>query len=144
MPTRSFESESKGQEMRNRGFHRHKRNIFEIEVKTKVIRKKRYVQITISDNGVGITKNESKKIFRPYYTTKKKGTGLGLAICKQIAIAHRGELFLKNPFSHSKKPYHRDPVCFEASFFQKPSLLDKLKRIFLLIMILLPNQKLLP
>lgn len=40
----------------------------------------KYVEITISDTGIGIPKDKTAKIFEPFYTTKEKdkGTGLGL------------------------------------------------------------------
>lgn len=40
------------------------------------------VNITVTDNGIGINKSDLEKIFDPFYTTKKvdKGTGLGLSI----------------------------------------------------------------
>jgi signal transduction histidine kinase len=44
------------------------------------------VLISVEDNGGGIAKKDIKKIFNPYFTTKKKqnGTGLGLYILKLI------------------------------------------------------------
>jgi len=46
------------------------------------------VTISITDNGKGISENDSKHIFEPFYTTRKDGNGMGLAIsrhlCKQI------------------------------------------------------------
>jgi signal transduction histidine kinase len=52
-----------------------------------------YVEINISDNGVGIKKENMKRIFRPFFTTKVKGTGLGLAICRRIIEErHHGKI----------------------------------------------------
>jgi signal transduction histidine kinase/ABC-type uncharacterized transport system substrate-binding protein len=42
------------------------------------------VQIEISDNGGGIDDEDIKKVFDPYYTTKKKGHGIGLYMTKVI------------------------------------------------------------
>jgi two-component system sensor histidine kinase/response regulator len=43
------------------------------------------VKISVSDTGSGITAENLKKIFQPYFTTKPEGTGLGLAIvCKLV------------------------------------------------------------
>jgi PAS domain S-box-containing protein len=48
------------------------------------------VEISISDEGVGIPEEDKGKIFSPFYTTKKQGTGLGLSICKRIIEDHPG------------------------------------------------------
>jgi len=50
------------------------------------------IEITISDNGTGIS--DSARIFDPFFTTKPagKGTGLGLSICYGIVRAHGGEI----------------------------------------------------
>lgn len=57
------------------------------------------LQITILDNGKGISKLNAKKIFDAGFTTKKKGqgTGLGLAICKKIVEKHRGSISFSTP-----------------------------------------------
>jgi PAS domain S-box-containing protein len=47
-------------------------------------------QITISDEGHGIPKSIRKRVFTPFFTTKKKGTGLGLSITKRILEDHPG------------------------------------------------------
>lgn len=44
--------------------------------------------LSISDNGVGIPKDELNKIFEPFHTTKDKGTGLGLALSHRILSEH--------------------------------------------------------
>lgn len=52
------------------------------------------IEIAIMDTGIGITEESKKKIFEPFYTTKKlgEGTGLGLAICNQIVKEHSGKI----------------------------------------------------
>jgi nitrogen fixation/metabolism regulation signal transduction histidine kinase len=49
-------------------------------------------QITVSDNGEGILPDVRKRIFIPFFTTKKDGSGIGLNICKQIVNAHGGSI----------------------------------------------------
>lgn len=48
------------------------------------------VEITIADDGDGISENVKEKIFSPFFTTKKDGTGLGLSISKKIIDEHKG------------------------------------------------------
>ena len=50
------------------------------------------IKIYIKDNGVGITKEELKKIKEPFYTTKVKGTGLGVSLSNEIIKAHKGKM----------------------------------------------------
>ena len=48
--------------------------------------------IEVVDNGIGISKEMTNKIFEPYFTTKNKGTGLGLSIVKKIIEDHNGKI----------------------------------------------------
>ncbi len=50
------------------------------------------VEITISDTGKGILKEDITRIFDPFFTTKEKGTGLGLAIVYSIIKKHNGKI----------------------------------------------------
>jgi two-component system, NtrC family, sensor kinase len=52
------------------------------------------VQVSVKDNGAGISHEDQKKIFSPFYTTKPvgKGTGLGLSVCYGIVDAMGGSL----------------------------------------------------
>ncbi len=52
------------------------------------------VQISVTDNGMGIPETIREKIFHPFFTTKPtgKGTGLGLSLAYDIAKAHDGDL----------------------------------------------------
>ena len=56
------------------------------------------VEIAVSDNGVGIPKDDLPRLFERFYRVEKDrnsdkgGTGLGLAIAKEFAIAHGGDI----------------------------------------------------
>jgi len=50
------------------------------------------VLVTITDNGVGIGKEDLPHVFDPYFTSKSTGTGLGLAIVHNIMEAHSGSV----------------------------------------------------
>jgi PAS domain S-box-containing protein len=54
------------------------------------LRAGRYVRIDISDTGIGIPKDNLRKIFDPYFSTKKRGSGLGLAMAYTILQKHGG------------------------------------------------------
>jgi PAS domain S-box-containing protein len=55
------------------------------------------VRITFMDNGTGIPLADQKKIFEPFYTTKKDtGTGLGLWLTLQLVEKHHGQLRLRS------------------------------------------------
>ncbi len=51
-------------------------------------------EIIISDNGPGISADNMKQIFEPFFSTKKvgEGTGLGLALCYGIIQQHNGTI----------------------------------------------------
>lgn len=54
------------------------------------------IKITIGDTGVGIRKQDFKKVFEPFYTTRETGTGLGLAIVNRIMEAYGGKIHMKS------------------------------------------------
>jgi signal transduction histidine kinase len=55
-------------------------------------------RFVITDQGIGISRDDQKHIFDRFYRTDdarahtKKGTGLGLAICAWIAESHHGRI----------------------------------------------------
>ena len=53
-----------------------------------------FVAIEVQDTGTGISEENMKEIFTPFFTTKPigKGTGLGLAIIYGIVKMHRGQI----------------------------------------------------
>jgi PAS domain S-box-containing protein len=55
-----------------------------------------FTEISFSDNGQGIIKENLKKIFEPLVTTRAKGIGLGLAIVKNIIDSHKGKIDVKS------------------------------------------------
>ena len=61
-----------------------------INIKSEITEDK--ISLSISDNGVGISKEVLSEIFIPFFTTKKEGSGIGLSISRQIIRNHGGEL----------------------------------------------------
>ncbi len=55
------------------------------------------IEITFSDNGMGIKKENLSKLFNPFFTTKVRGTGLGLAVCRRIIVErHHGKIHVES------------------------------------------------
>ena len=54
------------------------------------------ILLAVEDNGQGISMEDRRNIFNPFFTTKTRGTGLGLAISKKIAKEHGGDLQIES------------------------------------------------
>ncbi|MEO8819646.1 MAG: ATP-binding protein [Ginsengibacter sp.] len=54
--------------------------------------------VRITDNGKGMKKTESDRLFEPYFTTKEKGNGLGLANSHNIIISHKGSISAESEY----------------------------------------------
>ena len=64
-----------------------------------VVKEGDYVVLTVSDNGIGMTPEETNKIFEPFYTKKvmgRSGTGLGMAVVWGSVKDHKGYIHVKS------------------------------------------------
>jgi len=73
------------------------------------------VEVSVSDEGVGIPQEDLGKIFDKFYrgTQKRKqlgGTGLGLAICQALIRSHGGWIWAKSKVGHGSTFYFRLPI----------------------------------
>lgn len=66
------------------------------KIRVKTEQKEGVVRIELSDNGIGIRRENLARIFDPFYTTKDigEGTGLGLTITSGIVEKHLGKIFV--------------------------------------------------
>ncbi len=68
-----------------------------------------HILISVKDTGIGISKDEIKKIFNKFYQAytgddrKNEGTGLGLFICKEIVQKHNGEIWAESKLREGSK-----------------------------------------
>ena len=66
-------------------------------IKIYITKRKKYVEIEISDSGKGIDLKRRKDVFRPGYSTKRRGWGLGLSLANRIIEEyHGGKIFVKS------------------------------------------------
>jgi PAS domain S-box-containing protein len=49
-------------------------------------------EVSVRDNGPGLTPEARQNVFEPFFTTKTKGTGLGMAIARRVIDAHGGRI----------------------------------------------------
>ena len=49
-------------------------------------------EVEVADTGPGLTPEQAKQVFNPFFTTKERGTGLGLAVCYRILADHHGDI----------------------------------------------------
>ena len=72
------------------------------QIKVTVRQDSRQVQIAVSDNGIGMSAEEQRKLFTRFYRVKNHitqeagGTGLGLAITKMLVEMHNGEIQVRS------------------------------------------------
>jgi signal transduction histidine kinase len=76
-------------------------------IDVKLMRKERWIVISISDTGTGIPEEMQKNIFTPYFSGKPstKNWGLGLAYSKQIILAHGGDITFKSVYGEGTTMY---------------------------------------
>ncbi len=54
------------------------------------------LELTVADNGCGMTEEIQSKVLEPFYTTKSGGTGLGLAVVHGVVKAHDGSIDIQS------------------------------------------------
>lgn len=89
-----------------------------------------FVQITVEDTGVGLSKEQLKSIFTRFYNVdvKKAGTGIGLNFTKALVESHGGDIYVESKFSKGSKFIVRLPLDIEA----EPDVVENVKNEFLI------------
>ncbi|MBI4774801.1 MAG: PAS domain S-box protein [Deltaproteobacteria bacterium] len=68
-----------------------------LEIRTKLSESGEWVQVIFKDNGPGVEEENLRKLFQPFFTTKKRGrgTGLGLSVSHGIVSQHDGRILVR-------------------------------------------------
>ena len=78
-------------------------------LKVEAVKKGDWCQVSVIDNGIGIKKEEQKRIFEPFcqldnpLNKEKGGTGLGLAVVKQIIETHGGRVWVESEYGKGSR-----------------------------------------
>ncbi len=83
-----------------------------------------YIKISVTDHGIGISEENLKKIFDPYFTTKQTGSGLGLSTTYSIIKNHDGYVDVESNVSVGTTFY----IYLPAS---KEKIVAKSKKIYI-------------
>ncbi len=84
---------------------------------------KKYIKISVKDNGIGIAKENWEKVFEQFkqienpLSRKVGGSGLGLPIAKRLMDAHKGFIWLDSEINKGSTFYIAIPVMSEEEIF---------------------------
>src|SRR6266852_2552451 len=70
-----------------------------------------WIEIIVSDTGVGISPDQLEHIFQPFFTTKAHGIGLGLPISRRLVEDHHGYMFVESQFGYGTTITVRYPTA---------------------------------
>jgi PAS domain S-box-containing protein len=68
-----------------------------------------YIEVCVADNGVGISKENQKKLFKideqfkSYGTSNEQGSGLGLLLCKEFVEKNGGKIWVESKINEGSK-----------------------------------------
>jgi signal transduction histidine kinase len=82
------------------------------------VRRDQAIEISVTDDGLGVAPDKVEQIFEAYFTTKAKGTGLGLAIVKHNVELYGGEVRVDSTAGKGAK----FTVVFPTKALPKPFL----------------------
>jgi signal transduction histidine kinase len=76
----------------------------------------KFIQISVSDTGIGIAEEDIPKLFRDDIDRKKignspeKGSGLGLLLCKEFVEKHKGQIWVESQLEQGTTFHFTIPI----------------------------------
>ena len=77
------------------------------------------LEITVEDEGAGISKENLDRIFQPFFTTKPQGNGLGLAIAQRVVLDHGGKIRVESTLGKGTRFLLSFPLLAQSSLAGK-------------------------
>lgn len=74
--------------------------VLALHIEKSVMKGQSWIEVKISDTGVGIKSEDLEKIFEPFFTTKRNGSGIGLATVQSIVKQHGGFVNVNSKEGH--------------------------------------------
>jgi PAS domain S-box-containing protein len=72
-----------------------------------------WIELIVSDSGVGISPDQIEHIFQPFFTTRAHGIGLGLPITRRLIEDHHGYIFVESQLGYGTTITVRLPLMEE-------------------------------
>ncbi|MDR1718639.1 MAG: response regulator [Dysgonamonadaceae bacterium] len=78
----------------------------EVNLSETIENNKKYLQIQVSDTGIGISNEEKEKLFTAFYQGKRRkilrneGSGIGLALTKELVDLYQGKIYVESKVEH--------------------------------------------
>jgi len=86
------------------------------QIEISCLQNSQYIEVSVKDNGVGITKENAEKLFKieesvtSKGTKNEKGSGLGLILCKEFINLHKGEIGFNKNYKQGSHFWFRIPA----------------------------------
>lgn len=71
---------------------------------------KQWLELVVSDTGIGIAADQIEQIFQPFHTTKAHGIGLGLPITRRLIEDHGGQILIESQLGYGASVWVRLPL----------------------------------
>jgi signal transduction histidine kinase/DNA-binding response OmpR family regulator len=106
----------------------------EVNLRARLDEQGNQLRIQVTDTGIGISKEEQKHLFSPFFQSTKtsgegEGSGLGLALVKELVALHGGTIQLKSELNEGTEFQVDLPVNKEA-FRESEIMNDHIKSVF--------------